>query len=182
MVSQANLAKAGTLFFGSVLSYGFIGPLGLLVYLLVWFDTIILFNVAFAKSIGIDLLTIAAVISGISLGPAGGFLFTIIVIPGLVYGLYLLVYSYLLTQDMLIPNVDFLAMALGAVFAGLLAPVFPVFITALVALLFRYFSLALINKATGGSGMDFAYAFFNIIFSYMVLYGLNTTGVLGALA
>jgi hypothetical protein len=172
------ISKYGTLLFGSILAYGFIGPLGVLVYILVWLDTLVIMNMLPAKTVGFELLTLAAIISGIALGPVGGFLFTMIVIPALIYGLYQLVYHYLLTEIMIIPNVDFLAMAIASVFAGILITFLPFFFAVLISLLFRYFVLAMINMNIRGSSIDYAYAFMNLLFSYFILVVIQGTGLI----
>jgi len=176
MVSYVNITRFGTLVIGSLLSLTFLGPLGLVVFLLIWLDTVFLMNYSEVKIIGLDLITLAAVISGIVMGPIFGFLFSMIVLPLLIVGLYLLTYRFLLPGY---PNIDFLSLGLAAGLAGIMAPIFPLYVTALAAVMFRFIISILIERRFRGTA-NYPYAFVNTLVSFFFIFVLNAAGILMA--
>ena len=178
MASYVNITRAGTLLIGSLISLTFLGVLGLIVFLLIWFDTVFLMNYSEVKIVGLDLITLAAIISGIVMGPIAGFLFSMILLPLLIVGLYLLIYRFLLPGY---PNIDFLSLGLAAGLAGLMAPLFPLFVTALVAVVFRFIMSILIENRYRGTA-NYPYAFVNTLVSFFFIFLLNATGILAVAA
>jgi hypothetical protein len=174
MGAYDRVAKIGSLFFGLLITILFFGPLSGLVYFILWVDIVYLTNLPLVKTIGFELQTLAAVIGGIALGPVGGFFFAALAIPALYMFLYQLVYHYWLSA---VPSVDYLSMGLAAVLAGILISVLPFVVVVLVALFFKYFVLILINLRISGSA-DYASAFMNILFSFLVLMAIQATGII----
>lgn len=168
--------RIATLLIGSLLFLILAGPLGLLFFLLIWIDALVLFDTVFVKVIGIDLITLAAIMSGIALGPVLGFIFGLLVIPGIVLLFVGLVHRYWMIE--FLPSMDYLYAGIAAGVAGLLSLFLPFLITVVAAVFLRFIASSIINKNIyGNAGLNFA--FINIIFTLVVLMGLNATGILG---
>ena len=174
MGAYSKLAQLGTLVFGAVLAYAVLNPLGALVYILIWLDVFVLARILLAQNFGFEFLTLAAIISGISLGPVAGFAFTLIAMPILIMLLTGIAYSTFIPTT---PNVTFIAMALAAAFAGLLAPAFAILPVVFVAVLFRHFVHTLFNMKIKFGVMWWTSAI-NSIFTTGFIFFIGQIGVL----
>jgi hypothetical protein len=168
-----------TLATGILLLYLAGGPLGVLFFILVWVDTLFILKTGFPKAAGIELLTIAAIIGGITFGPVGGFLVGMLAIPIMVLLLFGIVNRYWLIRET--PNIDYLYAGIAAATAGLLSGFLPFMFIVIIALAVRFLFSALINKTIFGTA-SLDYAFVNILFSLLVLFLLNSAGIVGAVA
>ncbi|MBI1972024.1 MAG: hypothetical protein HYS53_01860 [Candidatus Aenigmarchaeota archaeon] len=162
-----------TLLVGVALTALLFNPLAALVYILVWLDILVLARAAFAESIGFELLTLAAIISGLSFGPAGGFIFSIIGIPVLASLINAAVFRAFSPR---IPSVDFAAMGIAAGMAGALAASMPFFTAIIIAVIFKHALMNGIRIAMGG-GMDYT-SVINILFTAFALAVIKGAGLI----
>jgi hypothetical protein len=170
-------ARILTLIFGSLVAYIFFSPLVLLIYLLIWFDITILSYTPTAEILGFETLTIAAIMSGVALGPLGGFLFGIIGLPVIILILYAVVFK---TLSPYAPNFSFVAMGIAAAATATLSPLG--FLTAVfLGVMLKHVISYAIYAATG-SGIEFGVAIFNVAFSTLFLFFANSVGLLSFVA
>lgn len=172
-MSQA-VAYIVTLVMGSLAAF-FINPLSLLVYLFIWFDVLVLGRISMVvRTVGLELFTLSAIISGIALGPVIGFFFSLIGIPLLTLAIYGAVYR---SFTMYLPSFDFVAMAFAAAFAGFLAPQMPFLAAVFIAVFFKHVVMNVINLFMHG-GIDYASPAVNIIFTTLFILLLKEMGLL----
>lgn len=170
---MSTLGYLVTLLVGIILSVLLFNPLSALVYVLVWFDILVLARIPLAESIGFELLTLSAIIGGVALGPAGGFLFSLIGIPILAALINAAVFR---TFSPRVPSVDFIAMGIAAILASSLIGPFSLFAAVLLAVILKHVIMNAINILMGG-GINYV-SIINILFTSFVIIVLKEIGLL----
>lgn len=178
MGTYTSLAYGTTFVFGSILSYFYLQPLGLLVYLLIWTDIFLLAKIPVVQSIGFEFQTLAAIIGGVTIGSVSGFLFSLFGIPLLITALVYIVKNSINPR---VPNIHYVAMALAAAFAGLLAPFLPLLAVVVLSVLFKQVAFAMLHLRLS-FGVNMATSLFNTIFSLLIMLGLERIGFLAFLS
>lgn len=169
------LAYLFTLIFGGLFTFFLINPLGLLVFLLIWSDIIILPRFVISGILGFELISLSAIISGISLGPGYGFLFVLLGTPLIATSIRsIITFNFIYT----LPNFDILVIALSAVVAGVLKSYIGFVPLVFIAILFKYFVINMVNVKMGAE-ITYLPTILNIGFTVAAIIVIEKIGLLG---
>ncbi len=177
MILYTILAYVFTLVFGSIFAYYLLNPLGLLVYLLIWLDALVLPRFVVAETFGFELVSLSGIIAGLAFGPLIGFGFVLVGIPAIVTTLRSIA-SFSIQPVW--PNFHVLAISLSAVTAGLLRSHIPLIPLVLISIIFKHFLVNMFNLRTDGE-ITFAASIINTVFTAAAIVLLNQMGIVNFL-
>lgn len=174
MRAYEYLAYLFTLVFGGIFAYFLLNPLGLLVYLLLWVDILILPKFFISGVLGFELISLSAIASGIALGPGYGFLFALLGIP-LIVTLTRSIVNFNIIPAL--PNFDILIIALSAVISGILKSHIPFVPLIFISILFKHFIINMVNVKMG-SEITYLPSILNIGFTIAFALLIERMGLL----
>ncbi len=132
----------------------FIGLPIAIIYLMLWFDKVLLAQLKFHGKIGIELISIPIILTGIIYGPVFGFIFGFLILAFIEGFLNIISWSISPPLEMgwipFIPSIDTLKEGLSGAIAGVLWNYnFPFLITVLICIVFRNVFAFFKDKLTG---------------------------------
>ncbi|MBI4173812.1 MAG: hypothetical protein HY519_03780 [Candidatus Aenigmarchaeota archaeon] len=180
MLIRKLAVLAGSLLLGALISF-LAGGVGLAaIYVIMWFDKVILGFAGIVRWIGIDFTTIATVMLGMAFGPWFAFFYTIIVIPVFHAVKFIALPLYEPEWPLFIPHYYNFIDAIGAALAGMFAWS-GIFWAAIVVMFARMILYSMVDYYLLEKGVNVFIIPQNFIFNLLLVwyYGKFFAGLAG---